>query len=347
MSATATTTRVLILARPEPGAIELVTRSLPMVAAGVVLVRILAAGFCGTDLHIAKWNAWAQSSYRPPVALGHEFCGEVVQVGEGVEHLRVGTRVVAETHLSCGNCRQCRLNRAHTCENLVVFSRLDRGGFADQAVVPAKLLRRVPDGVPSIFATLFEPLGIALRAVMESEVRGANLLVVGCGPIGLSAIAVARHFGANRIFASDPSQDRRSLACALGAHETFDPIGQQSKSISQPDEIDVAIDTSGNAGAIKSALSVIGAGGQLLLLGLPDREVALDLTRNVILREVAIRGVYGRLVDQTWLQAERLMTNPAFDLSAMITRVFALDGFRAAFKEAMAGNAGKIIFKMD
>ena len=337
---------VLVLARPEAGAVELVRRDLPAVQADEAALRILSAGICGTDLHILKWNAWAASAYSPPFALGHEFCAEVVDLGANVSHIARGDRVVAETHLSCGQCSQCRANRRHTCGNLRVFSRLDRGAFADYAVVPAALLRRVPDGVPSALASLFEPLGIAVRAAMTGNVAGKNVLITGCGPIGLLAIAVARRFGAHRIVASDVSRHRLELAASLGADVAIDVSRQTLNDGLGNTVIDVAIEASGSAHAINDALAGVVTGGLLILTGMPEAAVALDLARHVLLREVAIRGLYGRLIDETWLAAERLMTSPKFDLMPLITHSFALDDFAAAFACATSGQGGKVLFRI-
>lgn len=176
-------TDVLVMARPEPGAVELVRRPVPPLRPGEALVEIAAAGICGTDLHIVAWNSWAATRYKPPVALGHEFCGTVLEVGGALPDtaqdagtLRPGDSVVAETHLPCGGCRQCRAGRRHICANLQVFSRLDRGGFARLTVVPTALLRKVPPGVPAWKAALSEPLGIAVRVVMTADLRGACVL---------------------------------------------------------------------------------------------------------------------------------------------------------------------------
>lgn len=337
---------VLVLARPEAFAVELVRRDMPAMQADEAALRILSAGICGTDLHILKWNAWAASAYCPPFALGHEFCAEVVDLGANVSHIARGDRVVAETHLACGHCGQCRANRRHTCGNLRVFSRLDRGAFADHAIVPAALLRRVPEGVPSALASLFEPLGIAVRAAMTGNVAGKTVLITGCGPIGLLAIAVARRFGAHRIVASDVAASRLELALKLGADAAID-VAHQALSDGVGDAvIDVAIEASGNIGAINDALACVMTGGMLILTGMPEAAVPLDLARHVLLREVTIRGLYGRLIDETWLAAERLMTSPKFDLTPLITHSFALEDFAAAFACATSGQAGKVLFRI-
>ena len=227
-----------------------------------------------------------------------------------------------------------------------MFSRLDRGAFTDYAVVPAMLLRRVPDGVPSDRASLFEPLGIAVRAATTGEVFGKTVLVTGCGPIGLLAIAAARALGAHQIVVSDVTRARLDLALQLGADVAIDVSRQALHDGVGDAGIDVAIDASGSAQAIVDALSCVTTGGQLILTGIPESAVALDLARHVLLREVVIRGLYGRLIDETWLAAERLMSSPRFDLSPLITHRFALKDFAAAFACAKSGHAGKVLFQI-
>ena len=345
---TDTETRVLVMARPEPNAVALVRRALPGPGVGEAMVRVRAAGICGTDLHIVAWNAWAARTYKPPTALGHEFCGEIVELGPDTAPFRVGDRVVAETHLSCGQCRQCRTNRRHTCANLKAFSSLNRGALAELTVLPVVLLRRPPDGVSDRVAAIMEPLGIAVRAVAEAEITGKDVLIAGCGPIGLFTIAVARHFRARRIVATDLSADRLRLAQRVGADAAVHlPQGDLKSTIAAQtggQGVAACIDTSGSAHAIQAALPLIETGGRLILTGLPANDVPLDLTRHVILREISIRGLYGRLIDQTWVQVEDLLTSPRFDVSPILTHSYALEEFSEAFRTAQSGTAGKVIF---
>lgn len=340
--------RTLMMTRPERAGIELVERRVPAPGPGDALIRVRQASICGTDLHIVGWNEWAARRYTLPVALGHEFCGEIAALGGPAGAFHVGDRVVAETHLACGRCRQCRGGRGHTCENLQVFSKLGQGCFGDYTVAPVALLRPVPAAVPDHLACLMEPLGIAVRAVEEGLVAGAPVLVTGCGPIGLMMIAVARARGATRIIASDPAPLRRELARRLGAGRTIDPtrepVAETVRAETDGAGAGAALDASGNAGGIADALASVAAGGTLVLTGLPPQPVPLDLAGTVILREVTIKGIYGRKLDQTWLQVERLLTSGHFDLSPLLTHRFTLENHAAAFAAAAAGQAGKIIF---
>lgn len=343
------TSRSLVLARPEAYAFDLVSRDVPTPDSGEALVRIRRAGICGTDLHIAGWNEWAARSYAPPVALGHEFCGEIVALPENRRGLAVGDRVTAETHWPCGDCRQCRTGNGHICDNLRTFSRLGQGGFSDYAIVPTDLLRKVPEGVPDEIGCMMEPLGIALRSVTEPDVGGGDLLVVGCGPIGLLAIAAARALGAATIIASDPSEDRRRLATVMGATHAIDP-----REIPVTDFVRttcdggtaLSVDTSGTEAGIADALAATVSGGTCVTSGLPPQKVPIDLTRHIVLREVTLKGVYGRRIDQTWQEMERLLRRPGFDLSPLITHRFRLDDFRAAFETAREGRSGKVLFEI-
>jgi threonine 3-dehydrogenase len=334
-----------------PGGVELRRRPHRAPAEGEVLVRIRRAAICGTDLHILGWNAWAARSYRLPLPLGHEFSGEVAALGPGVSGLGVGDRVTAETHLACGRCAQCRIGRGHTCLNLRVFTRLGEGAFSEYATVPAQLLRRIPPGIAHRHACLMEPLGIAFRAAEEAGCAGGALLVSGAGPIGLLAVAAARALGVARVAVAEPSAARRQLAVALGADAAWDPRAADADSAAAGvfgiEGPDAAIDASGNTGAIRAALAGVRPGGTVVLAGLPAAPVELDLATHVVLREITLRGVYGRKLDATWDAVGALLPRLAGALDRLITHEFALADFEQAFAAALAGDAGKIQFVLD
>lgn len=341
-------TRIVIMAEPRPDAIDLVMRDLPALQPGEALVKVRHAGICGTDLHIIGWNAWAARAYKPPFALGHEFCGEIVDIKQG-EPLKVGDRVTAETHLACGHCAQCRARRGHTCDNLKTFSRLDRGAFTDYLTLPVKLLRRVPDGVSDRIGAIMEPLGISVRCAREAGSEGKHVLVSGCGPIGLMAIAAAKHLGAASLLAADPAPQRCALALKAGADVAIDPLNEDLVARVQDaigTGVDVVIETSGAAIAIQTALKATTRGGTMVLVGLPAADVPIDLAGQVVLREVALRGAYGRLLDQTWLDMERALKF-GLDIDDIITHSFPLEGFREAISTARSAAAGKVLFDLD
>jgi threonine 3-dehydrogenase len=335
----------LVKARAEPGALLLDRRPLPALGAQDVLVRVHSAAICGTDLHLYKWNNWASRHYHPPFPLGHEFSGVILEVGAGVTRLTEGERVVAETHLSCGHCEQCRANRRHTCLNLRLFSRLGRGCFCSHTVVPEQTLRKVPEQLDLRVAAIMEPLGVSVRAVMATEIRAARLLVIGCGPIGLFAVAAAKALGAATIVAVDPAPFRRQLAAELGARHTLASLDDEADgSGAGAADFDVAIDASGHPGAIRAGLALLKPGGSLIIASLPSEAVSLDLARHVVLREIVVRGVYGRLIDETWLQVENLLAAGTLDVRPILTHSFPLADYDRAFKTAASGEAGKVLF---
>lgn len=341
-------TRVVVMAAPEADALELVTRDLPTLQPGEALVKIRYAGICGTDLHIIGWNEWAARSYRPPFALGHEFCGEIVDIKDG-GHFQIGDRVSGETHLACGHCNQCRRGRGHTCDNLTTFSRLDCGAFADYSVVPTKLLRNVPEGISDQIGAIMEPLGISVRCAREAGSEGNDVLVSGCGPIGLMAIAAARHFGAQRIIACDPSPERRSFALKMGANSSIDPltdnVAEHTRQALNSSGADLCIETSGVAPAISAGLQATTRGGTMIMAGLPPQDIPIDITGQIVLREITLRGIYGRLLDQTWVDTERALLS-GLNIAPVITHVFALKDYREAIATARGAKPGKVLLEM-
>lgn len=339
---------VLTKTAPEPGGIVQGQRSLRPLGDDEVLVRIARAAVCGTDLHIINWNAWAAQRYHLPSALGHEFSGKVLEVGQAVSNLTQGDKVAAETHLACGHCDQCLSDRGHTCLNLQVFSRLDCGAFAEYAIVPAALLRVLPKDLPHKYGCLLEPLGIAVRAVRETQLNHGVLLVVGCGPIGLLAVAAAKAIGIAEILAMDLSPERLELAKAVGATQVINVREENPQTCLRQYQskggVDASIDTSGAQPGIAAALNAVKPGGTVILAGMPETEVSLDLTRNVILREVVLKGIYGRHLQETWHDAITLLPSLTTALDRIITHEFELEDFATAFDVASSGKAGKVQF---
>src|SRR5262245_30376436 len=241
--------RFVFKERPQSGALGLRSILLDEPEGSQVLVKIHSASICGTDLHVYKWNAWAARTYQPPFRLGHEFGGIVVAVGPDVTAIKPGDHVTAETHIPCGACHQCRLNRRHTCDNLQLFSQSDLGCFSDYTLVPEVALRAIPPEIPLELLTIMEPLGIAARAVAETGVAGADVLVLGCGPIGLLAIIAARACGAASVTAIDISEYRLQLARQVGADAALPRLGNPVDRC-----VDVLVETTGNESAFATAL---------------------------------------------------------------------------------------------
>lgn len=336
------TARSVFKERPEANGLALRAVALRAPGPDEAQIRVHSAAICGTDIHIYKWNDWAARTYKPPFAMGHEFGGTVLAVGSAVRRVAVGDTVTAETHIPCGHCPQCRMNRRHTCENMRLFGRLGLGCMGEITVVPEAALRVVPRDIPIEFATMMEPMGVAVRATREINTGGAHVLVLGCGPIGLFAIAAARAFGAARITASEPSAYRRDLARSLGADTVVDPT-TTTLPAALGTKADAVIDTSGHEPAVAVALDCMRSGGDIVFASLPERPFAIDITKHVVLREITMRGVYGRRIDETWLQVEALLRTRGTEFAKVLTHRLPLERFDDAFALACSGEAGKVV----
>jgi threonine 3-dehydrogenase len=340
--------KALLKTRATKGGVELANRPLPSIGAQEVLIKVKMAAICGTDMHIYEWNPWAAANYKLPLALGHEFCGEVIATGKGVTKAKVGDKVSAETHLGCGNCEQCRTGRKHTCRNLQLFSKMGLGCFAEYTALPEELARVVPSGIPDSYAAVMEPLGISVRAVAEASVSGKDIMVVGCGPVGLFAVAAAKSLGANTVIATDVSPKRLELAALAGAQVVCNPaMGHLTDIVLEVTGglgVKVVIETSGSPAGIQNSFSAMAKGGRMVLVGLPSVPVELDIVKDIVTRETTIIGIYGRRIDQTWLLVEKLLLSNTLNIAPLLTHTFTLEQHRAAFEEAESRTSGKILF---
>ncbi|HEX9123404.1 MAG TPA: L-threonine 3-dehydrogenase [Actinomycetota bacterium] len=345
------TMRALRKTRPGPGA-ELVEIPVPMAGEGEVLVRVHATSLCGTDLHIYEWNEWAQGRItRIPMTFGHEVAGIVEAVGPEVHHVQPGAFVAAETHISCGHCSTCRTGRAHICENLRILGVDTDGVFAEYVVIPAANAWIVGEGIDPDVASIMEPFGNGVHAAFGTE-GGEDLatnpvVVIGCGPIGLFAVGIARAAGAWKVIAIEPNDDRRALAAKMGADllvdpKSEDPVGTVLEATNGTGA-EVVLEMSGNARAIDQGTRMLARGGRMSLLGLPDRPVTLDLSDQVIFKEARLQGITGREMFRTWQQTTTLLSTGRVDVSPVITHRFPLDRFAEAFETAASGHAAKVI----
>ncbi|HEX6329796.1 MAG TPA: L-threonine 3-dehydrogenase [Actinomycetota bacterium] len=345
------TMRALRKTSKGPGA-DLVDLSIPEPGEGEVLVRVHAASICGTDLHIYDWNEWAEGRIpRVPMTFGHEVAGWVEAVGPEVHHLQPGSFVAVETHIACGQCSPCRTGRAHICRNLRILGVDTDGAFAEYVVVPAANAWIVGEGIHPDHASVMEPFGNAVHAAFGTE-GGEDLLtnpvaVLGCGPIGLFAVAIARALGAWKVFAVEPNPDRRTLAGKMGADllidpRTDDPVETVLRE-TDGEGAEVVLEMSGNATAIDQGTRMVARGGRMSLLGLPDGPVTLDLNDQVIFKEARILGITGREMFRTWQQTTTLLSTGRVDISPVITHRLPLDRFDEAFQTAASGHAAKVI----
>lgn len=324
--------------RPEPGP-------------GEVLIQTHATSICGTDLHIYEWDAWAAHRIHTlPMTFGHEIAGEVVAIGSEVHHPPVGTFVAAETHFFCGHCRMCRTGRAHICENLRILGVDVDGAFADYVVVPAVNAWEVDPRIPPESASVQEPFGNAVHTVFAgdgSDLELATVVILGCGPIGLFAVGVARAAGARQVIAVEPNEYRLNLAKQMGADALIDPSKDDPVEVvrAATDErgAEVVLEMSGVPSVIEQGTRMLDHGGRMSLLGLPTEPVTLDLTDQVIFKEARLLGVTGRELFRTWEQTTTLLATGMVDVAPVITHRFPFERFEEAFDVVASGRSGKVI----
>ncbi|MBC7185776.1 MAG: L-threonine 3-dehydrogenase [Calditrichaeota bacterium] len=338
--------KAVVKTKPGPGA-EYLEVAIPQCGPDEVLVKVHATSICGTDLHIYEWNEWAASRIKTPQIMGHELAGEVVEVGKNVHSVKVGDRISAETHIPCGHCYQCRTGRMAICRNMKIFG-VDRDGvFAEYAVVPEVDVIKNDPAVPYEFASVQEPLGNAVDTVLSEDVAGKTVAVMGAGPVGLFGIAVARASGASAIYVTEVNDYRLDLARKLGATKTFNPrttdVVAEIIEATDGNGVDVAIEMSGNAEALRQALKVTTPGGRVSILGLYNGNVTLDLNNDVVFKALRIYGVTGRTMFQTWYKSAGFIKSGLIDLRTIITHTFPLAEFAKGMQLMAEGNCGKIV----
>jgi len=344
------TMRALVKERPGKG---LVLKQVPAPRPGPhdVLIRVKRVGLCGTDAHIYSWNSWAAGRLKPPVTIGHEFAGVIERVGSDVASShRPGDVVTAEGHLACGVCIQCRTGNSHICRNVRIIGVDIDGAFADYIAMPAANVWRIDPEISLDVAAIHDPLGNAFHTVMSADVRGRSVLVTGAGPIGLFCIGIARASGASRIFASEIQPARLELARMMGATQAIDPSKDDLDKIirAQTDGlgVDVVLEMSGHPKAIRDGMRAVRDGGEVCLLGLPEGEVPLDLSRDVIFKGVTVRGIIGRRMFETWYAMRSYLRAGLLDPTPVITHRFVIGDFEKAM-DAIHSGAGKVILSLD
>ena len=321
----------------------------PSPGPGEVLIAVRHAGVCGTDLHIADWNAWAEGRIKPPVVVGHEFAGEIVEVGDAVSELKTGQLVTAEGHIVCGHCLQCRTGNSHICRNTRIIG-VDRdGAFAEYIVMPATNVLPL-DGIPTTVGAVMDPMGNAFHTVLSADIPGSTVLVVGCGPIGCFAVGIARAAGAAKVIASDVNATRLALARKMGAHVTVnaatDDVVRAVLDETGGEGADVVCEMSGVPSALHQAFAAVRMGGRVQLLGLPKGQVPIDFANEIIFKGITVYGVIGRKMYETWHQMRRYLSAGLLDPRPVITHQFPLAKIDEALAAIRSGNAGKIILEI-
>jgi threonine 3-dehydrogenase len=338
----------IVKERRAPG-LTVATVPKPAPGPGEVLIAVRHAGVCGTDLHIADWDAWAQGRLKPPLVVGHEFAGEIVAVGDAVSELKPGQLVTAEGHIVCGHCLQCRTGNAHVCRNTRIIG-VDRdGAFAEYIAMPATNVLKL-DGIPTEVGAIMDPMGNAFHTVLTASIPGSNVLVVGCGPIGLFAVGIARAAGAARVLASDVNPKRLALACRMGAHVAINAAQEDVVAVTmretENEGVDVACEMSGVPTALHQAFAATRHGGRVQLLGLPKGQVPIDLATEIIFKGITVYGVVGRKMYETWHEMRRFLATGMLDPRPVITHRFPLAQIDEALSVIRAGDAGKVILEI-
>ena len=336
--------RALVKTAPGPG-LELMDVPEPSMTINDVRIRVRKTGICGTDLHIADWDAWAQKTIDPPLVVGHEFVGEVLEVGSNVRDIAPGDIVSGEGHVICGRCRHCRAGRWHLCANTTGLGVQRDGAFAEQVVLPVTNVWHHWPRIDEEVAAIFDPFGNAVHTALAFPVLGEDVLVVGAGPIGLMAGAVARHAGARHIVVSEPNAFRRELAMRMGATIAIDPRERDLKDVQRElgmvEGFDVVLEMSGNPAALRNAIDNMAHGAGMAILGIPSAEIPLDVSR-IVFDQLTLRGIYGREMYETWYQMS-VMLQSGLDIAPAITHRFPFTEHEAAFAAARSGDSGKVV----
>jgi threonine 3-dehydrogenase len=336
--------RALVKSRAEPG---LWLEDVPEPEHGIndVLIRVRRTGICGTDVHIERWDPWAQRTIPVPLVIGHEFVGEIVAVGSNVSDFHPGDLVSGEGHVVCGRCRNCMAGRRHLCAHTQGVGVSRPGAFAELIALPMTNIWHHWAGVDEDVAAIFDPFGNAVHTALAFPVLGEDVLITGAGPIGCMAAAVVRHAGARHVVVSDPNPYRRALAEQLGASLTVDPgartLADVQTELGMTEGFDVGLEMSGNPDALHLMLANMSHGGRIALLGIPTQDIAIDWTQ-VVFNMLTLRGIYGREMYETWYQMT-VMLQSGLDIAPVITHRLPYTDFTEGFAIAASGQSGKVV----
>jgi threonine 3-dehydrogenase len=320
----------------------------PTIRDDEVLIRVRRAGVCGTDVHIYEWDDWARGRVKPPIVVGHEFAGDVVEVGKLVTDVREGDRVTAEGHIVDGRCLLCRTGNAHVCPFTRIIG-VDRDGcFAEYIAMPATNVWHLDDNVSFDIGGIHDPMGNAFHTALTADIPGSTVLITGCGPIGIFAVGICKAAGASRIIASDVNERRLALARSMGAHDVVHPRDAEAAVKTSTDGlgVDVVLEMSGVPSAIHQAFALVRVGGRVQMLGIPAKPMEVNFATEVIFKGITIYGVVGRRMYDTWHQMTRFLRSGEFDPAPVITHRFPLEQADEAMRVIKSGEAGKVIFEI-
>ena len=310
-----------------------------------LLIRIHKTAICGTDMHIYHWDEWSQKTIPVPMVVGHEYAGEVIEMGQEVRGFAVGDRVSGEGHITCGHCRNCRAGRRHLCRNSVGVGVNRSGCFAEYLVIPAYNAFKLPDEISDDLAAVFDPFGNAVHTALSFDLVGEDVLITGAGPIGIMAGAVARHVGARHVVITDLNEYRLELARKMGATRTVNVENEKLDDVmgelGMTEGFDVGFEMSGVPSAFRDMLTCMNHGGKVALLGIPPQEMTIPWP-EVIFKGLVIKGIYGREMFETWYKMASLLQS-GLNLSPIITHRYPVDDFQRGFDTMASGQSGKVI----
>ena len=331
--------------KSEPG-IWPVEAPVPTPGPNDLLIKVRKSSICGTDVHIYRWDEWAQKTIPVPMIVGHEYVGTVVAMGSEVRGFTIGDRVSGEGHVTCGHCRNCRAGRRHLCRNTQGIGVNRQGSFAEYLVLPAFNAFKLPDDVPDDIAAIFDPFGNAVHTALSFDLVGEDVLITGAGPIGVMAAAVARHVGARNVVITDVNEYRLDLARRVGVTRAVNVATEDLWAVAR-DELDmhegfdVGLEMSGSGQAFSQMLHLMNNGGKVALLGIPSGDVRIDWN-DVIFKMLTIKGIYGREMFETWYKMAALIQS-GLDLTPVITHHYPIGDFQKGFEAMLGGQSGKVI----
>ncbi|MGM7720450.1 L-threonine 3-dehydrogenase [Metabacillus sp. Hm71] len=322
---------------------------IPQINEDEVLIKVKATSICGTDVHIYKWDEWSQSRVKPPYIFGHEFSGEVVQKGNKVTNVEIGDSVSAETHIVCGKCQQCLTGRAHICKHTKIIGVDTQGCFAEYVALPSANLWKNPKEMPFDIASIQEPMGNAVHTVLSGEVIGKTVAIIGCGPIGMMAVGVAKAAGAAQVIAIDLNDYRLNLAKEMGATRIINSNKENPLEVVEfltgGNGVDVVCEMSGHPVAMNHGFKMVTNGGRVSILSLPLRPVEVDVTNNIVFKGITVQGITGRKMFESWQQVSALIHSGQINTRPIITHHFSLEEFEKGFDLMIEGNCGKVVLQ--
>lgn len=341
--------KALVKAKPEEG-IWLEDVAIPTVGPNDVLIKIKKTAICGTDIHIYKWDDWAKQHIKTPLVAGHEFLGEVVELGKEVsDYFKVGQRVSGEGHIACGHCRNCRAGRAHLCRSNISVGVTRNGAFAEYLCIPATNAYPMPDSISDEQAAIMDPYGNAAHTALSFDMVGEDVLITGAGPVGIMAVAIAKHVGARHVVITDVNQYRLNLAIKIGATLAIDTrqksLDQAMQELNMHEGFDVGLEMSGNANAFNDMIKHMNHAGKVGLLGFLPKTTHIDWSM-LIMKGITMKGIYGREMYDTWYKMVTMLQS-GLNLTPVITHEYPIAQFQDGFNTMLSGESGKVILNWD